>query len=209
MSPDSAAAPKKNPKAENHVRSPRGRESPIKRDSLGREHRLLRAATRIDHAILDRMMLRMDLGARRDYGIFLHIHYGVLQTLEPYWRDEDREDFFGMLHAVKQDIQALGAATPSISPVVHRPLLMSNKWGVAYVLRGSRLGTQFLRRGIPSGLPTAYFDFTPALTWLRFLEQLELIPADPNGASDDLIHGARVAFEIFTNVFTQALAGQP
>ncbi|MDP9088264.1 MAG: biliverdin-producing heme oxygenase [Pseudomonadota bacterium] len=207
---DLPAAPKKNSNAENDVRSPRGREPSIKHDALGRVHRLLRAATRADHALLDRMMLRIDLATPQDYGIFLQLHQRVLQTLEAYWREEDREDFAGMQRAVAQDIQALGIATsPTTRAVGHTPLLLSHQWGLAYVVRGSRLGAKFLRRGVPSGLPTAYLDFTPALTWPRFLEQLELIPEDSSGATrDDSIRGARVAFEIFAGVFTQALAGK-
>ena len=204
---DLAAAPTKDPSAKKEVRAQRDVNSPIKRNPLGTMHRLLRGATRVDHGNLDRMMLRIDLAAPQDYGFFLQAHQRVLETLEAYWREEDREDFSGMQRAVEQDIQALGVATSPTRPVEHTPLLLSNQRGIAYVVRGSRLGAKFLRRRVPSGQPTAYLDFTPALTWPRFLEQLELIAEDPSGATrDDSICGARVAFEIFTSVFTQALA---
>ena len=184
--------------------------APVNRDSLGRVHRLLRATTRVDHALLDRMMLRINLAVRQDYGIFLHIHHGALHALEPYWREEDREDFSGMLLAVQQDKQTLGIATLPTRPVLRTSLLLSHQWGISYVVRGSRLGAQFLRRRVPSELPTAYLDFTPALTWPQFLQQLELITEDPSHAiGDDSIRGAQVAFEIFTSMFTQAWAVEP
>ena len=155
-------------------------------------------------------MLRIDLAARPDYEIFLRVHQEVLQTLEAHWREEDQEDFSGMLRAVEQDIQALQIAAVPTRLVVHTPLLSSNQWGLAYVVRGSRLGAKFLRRGVTSGLPTAYLDFSPSLTWPRFLEQLELIPEGPTGVtSEDSIRGARIAFEIFSSGFTSALAREP
>ena len=208
---DRAAAPKNTSNADNDLRRGRERdEPPIKRDTLGRVHQLLRAATREDHALLDRMMLRINLAELQDYENFLHIHDGVMRALEPYWREEDRGDFFGMLQAVGQDRQALGIATLPTRRVSHTPLLLSHQWGIAYVVRGSRLGAALLRRQVPSDLPTAYLDFTPALSWPRFLEQLELSPEDPRQEIvTDSIRGAHVAFEIYTTMFTLAWAGEP
>lgn len=209
-SSDLVAAPKNASNAGNDLRSGRDREPPAKRDSLGSVQRLLRAATRADHALLDRMMLRINLDVRQDYGTFLHIHHGVMHALEPYWREVDREDFAGMLQAVAQDMQVLGIATLPTRRVFHTPILLSHQWGIAYVVRGSRLGATFLRRRVPSELPTAYLDFTPVLTWPRFLDQLERIPEDSRHAiRDDSVRGAHVTFEIFTSMFTQAWAGEP
>jgi heme oxygenase (biliverdin-IX-beta and delta-forming) len=174
--------------------------------SPGVLHRALRAATRSDHVLLDRLILRFDLTRREHYGLFLHLHYSALRNLEGDWSGEDRVDFAAMLRCVQSDLHALRIGTPPRSPSGRAPLHPNNRLGVAYVLRGSRLGAPFLRRRVPRQYPTAYLDFVPELSWTQFLVQLES-SSDPSRARHDheVVRGARITFEIFISVFNRSL----
>jgi heme oxygenase len=178
----------------------------VEAQSPGALRRTLRAATRSDHVILDRLILRFDLTRREHYGLFLHLHYSALTSLETDWRTEDRADFAIMLQRVRADLQTLRVTALPLHPMARQPLHASDRLGVAYVLRGSRLGAMPLRRRVPSRYPTAYLDFIPALSWTEFLVQLESStdPANSNH-EHDVIRGAKITFEIFVSLFNQAL----
>jgi heme oxygenase len=175
----------------------------------GALHRALRAATRSDHVSLDRLILRLDLTRRDHYGQFLHLHYSALRDLEADWSAEDQADFAAMLRCVQDDLHVLRIAAPPLSPGGRAALHAHNRLGVAYVLRGSRLGAPFLRGRVPRQYPTAYLDFMPTLSWSQFLAQLEA-SADPRRAGHDheIVRGARITFEIFINVFNRLLSNR-
>lgn len=180
--------------------------APVKAESPGVLHRALRAATRSDHVILDRLVLRFDFTRREHYGLFLQLHNSALRNLEADWRAEDRVDFAAMLRCVQSDLDALRIATLPIHQIGHASPHPSNRLGIAYVLRGSRLGATFLRRRVPSKYPTAYLDFEPALSWTQFLVQLESSSQPSNSNHDhDTIRGARITFETFVSLFNRAL----
>jgi heme oxygenase len=181
--------------------------APVNTETPGVVHRALRAATRSDDVSLDRLMLRFDLTRRDHYGRYLHLHYSVLRDLERDWSAEDQTDFAAMLRCVQSDLHALRIATPPLSPSGRAPLHTPNRLGVAYVLRGSRLAAPLLRRRVPRQYPTAYLDFVPALSWAKFLVQLESSP-DPARAGHDheIIRGARITFEIFISICNRVLS---
>jgi heme oxygenase len=183
-----------------------GMATPVNTGSPGVLHGALRAATRSDHVLLDGLILRFDLTRREHYGLFLHVHYSALRHLEADWLAEDQADFAGMLRCVQSDLHALQIATPARSPSGRAPLHPYDRLGVAYVLRGSRLGAPFLRRRVPRQYPTAYLDFMPELSWTQFLVQLES-SADPSRARHDheIVRGARITFEIFISILNRAL----
>jgi heme oxygenase len=175
-------------------------------ESPGVLHRALRAATRSDDVLLDRLVLRFDLTRRDHYGLFLHLNYSALRNLEADWSAEDQTDFAAMLRCVQSDLHTLRIALPPLSPSGRAPLHAHNRLGVAYVLRGSRLGAAFLRRRVPRQYPTAYLDFVPTLSWPQFLVQLET-PSDPPraGHEHEIVRGARITFEILISVFNRVL----
>jgi heme oxygenase len=107
-----------------------------------------------------------------------------------------------MLRCLQIDLEVLGCTTaaPPIAPREMASPAMG--LGIAYVVRGSRLGAAVSRRGIFGDLPTLYLDFVPALSWTEFLIQLETIAGDPN-ATDVAIRAARRAFSIFITEFTR------
>jgi heme oxygenase len=156
--------------------------------------------------MIDRMLLGFNLSRKPDYSLFLHIHYSALQGLEADWRPEDCEDFAEMLRRARADLHGLGVATSDLLPMPRTPGRQGNRVGVAYVIRGSRLGAAFLRRGVPSQFPSEYLDFAPAMTWTQFLQQLERPLEDPSsGDCQDAIQGARVTFETFASQYTRAV----
>jgi heme oxygenase len=179
--------------------------APVDSESPGVLHRALRASTRSDHVLLDRLILRFDLTRRDQYGLFLQLHCSALRNLEPDWAAEDQSDFAMMLRCVQTDLHALRIGTPPPSPSGRAQLHHQNRLGVAYVIRGSRLGAPFLRRRIPREYPTAYLDFMPALSWAQFLAHLES-SSEPREAGHDyeIVRGARITFEIFISVFNRA-----
>jgi len=141
----------------------------------------------------------------------MHIHFSALQDLEADWRPEDREDFGAMLKCLSADLQPLGVTASRVHAGARTPGLQNNRLGVAYVIRGSRLGAAHLRRTVPDAFPTAYLDFEPRLSWKQFLQQLDGNPPAPNadGTGDgtrDAVQGARIAFAAFADRGTQALA---
>jgi heme oxygenase len=179
----------------------------LSRDSLDTLHRSLRAATRSDHNVVDRLVTRLDFSRSEDYGRFLSIHQAVLQNLKAQWRPEDRDDFDAMSRGLQIDLRVLGfpAANPeSMSPI---PMSEGDSLGIAYVIRGSRLGSSVLRPRIASRFSTSYFDLVPTLSWVDFLAQLRSKSRDPNSeTSDAAIRGAKMTFEMFSRLLAQAPA---
>jgi heme oxygenase (biliverdin-IX-beta and delta-forming) len=176
--------------------------TPKVQPAIGLVHRVLRDATRIDHAQIDRMLLPFDLSKAEDYRIFLNIHFASLATLQADWRQQDRKDFEEMLHCVQVDLKTLGSeSTAPLMPP--RPATSpSQGLGIAYVVRGSRLGAAVLRRSVVGKLPTSYLDLVPGLPWKDFLRELESVTHDPNGMAE-AIRAARSTFSTFAAEFTR------
>ena len=90
------------------------------------------------------------------------------------------------------------------SPRAHAS--QSKGLGIAYVVRGSRLGAAVLRRAIVSNLPTSYLDFVPVLSWAEILVKIESIAGDPDGR-DDATRSARSTFNAFATEFKRLRGG--
>jgi len=169
--------------------------------------RTLRAETRGDHAILDEMISRLDLSRPSDYGRFLNLHYSALQALETEWRANDVEDFRVMTRCLQNDLRILGLAMPLDRPPARSASTVSNRLGIAYVIRGSRLGAGVLRRRVPLRWAASYLDFVPTLSWPRFIQDLERAAQDSGAFStDEVVDGARMTFRVFADLLTEALA---
>ena len=170
------------------------------RPPAGALHRILRAATRNDHALIDRMLLRFDLNRSADYIDFLNVHFAALLALQADWRPQDDADFTQMLNCLQVDLRRLGVQTATQPHSPRVPTSPANGVGIAYVVRGSRLGAAVLRRSITAEHPTSYLDFVPALSWSLFLVDLEVIVGQPNG-SNEVTAAAQGAFNVFVREF--------
>ena len=179
---------------------------------------LLREATAPAHGRVDDAFTRLRLGQRNDYREFLTAHASVILPLEVLagqsgagqilddWSSRRRTD------ALLNDLAALGLQPPP-------PLLLdshsggshgggsygSPAWvlGVLYVLEGSRLGAQVLRRRVLAGADTECWAATAYLShgigqglWPSFLIKLEASPY-AKGDTGPVIAGARDAFAAF------------
>ena len=169
---------------------------------VGPVHRLLRTATREDHASIDRMLLRFDLNRPDDYRIFLTIHQTALSALQAEWRPEDVADFSRMLDCLRADLKALGGTTATPPACGNGAASAARGLGIAYVVRGSRLGGAVLRRDIVGALPTSYLDFAPTLGWTKFLAELESIADIPN-AKQEAARAARDTFSAFAAEYSR------
>jgi heme oxygenase len=175
-------------------------------DPPGILHRSVRAATRTHHLAVDRLMARLDLGRREDYGFLLAVHHGVLQDLKPDWRPEDRDDFRAMSQKLQNDLSLLGFPTANLQSAYRAPLAQGDQLGIAYVIRGSRLGSSILRPRVAPQFSASYFDFAPALSWMQFLAQLQSASNDAKpGTGDAVIRGAKIVFEMYSRLLNRAL----
>jgi heme oxygenase len=170
----------------------------------------LRAGTRNDHALIDAKLLRLDLAKSQDYELLLAVHAESLQALAGVWRAEDGKDFQAMLGFLQSDLATLGSAMRTDFIPACIPASLGAGLGVAYVVRGSRLGAAILRRNVPASMPTSYLDFEPTLPWRDFLNQLELLVGDPAGTQAAML-AARSTFAVFLAASNrvQGLGGVP
>jgi heme oxygenase len=172
-------------------------------------HRLLRAATRQDHQIIDRIMSRIELADAAGYAEFLSIHFHSLQLLEPLWREEDRSDLSGMAECLRRDLRVLGVPADGARSADRESDSPACSLGIAYVIRGSRLGSGFLRRKVPAHFAQSYFDFVPLLSWTAFLQELRRFEADSTSSSrSEVVRGARMAFAAFQRQADQVAVPQ-
>jgi heme oxygenase len=179
---------------------------PMSRAPLSALHRSLRAATRSDHMEVDRLIGQLDLTRPECYGRLLSIHHAVLQDLKSEWRPEDRYDFRAMSRRLLNDLRVLGFSAANPQPMSRTPLAEGNQLGIAYVIRGSRLGASVLRPRIPLQFSASYFDFVPALSWIQFLAQLQSVSnAAEAEVNDAAIRGAKITFDLFSRLLTQAV----
>jgi heme oxygenase len=175
--------------------------------SIGALHGSLRTATRSDHIVVDRLIARLDLSRREEYARLLSIHHAVLQSLKAEWRRDDRDDFRAMSRRLQNDLRVLGFPTANLQSTTRAPLSSGGEWGIAYVIRGSRLGSNVLRPRIPSQFSASYFDFVPTLSWAEFLEQLQgASKEDEAETRRAAIRGAKITFDTFSRLLTQAPA---
>ena len=171
----------------------------------GSTRNILRQATQRDHELLDRSMGRLDLTDRADYGILLNVHYNALRALAGRWSVRDHPDFSGLLTCLENDLRALNCPFGHAVVAQAANAECPGQWGLAYVIRGSRLGAAILRNRVPAGYPTSYLEYAPILTWPEFLKQLDCEDRVINSrALGQIIRGAQRAFA----AFAAAAAGQ-
>jgi heme oxygenase len=111
-----------------------------------------------------------------------------------------------MSRRLQNDLRVLGFPTANPQSMLRSPLAAGNKLGIAYVIRGSRLGASVLRSRIPSQFSASYFDFEPTLSWVQFLAQLQSVAKSAEAeaeAGDAAIQGAKITFDLFSRLLTQ------
>ena len=170
----------------------------------------LKAATEDIHQALDDTLSRFDLADEADYARFLSIHARAIPPIEAAleeggigsvvdgWRRHRTE-------ALAADLAALGHGmpAPAAAPRVDG---VGALLGTAYVLEGSRLGGQLLRRKVGEGLPVTYLGQSNSTQpWAAVVAALDrhLYSANDLGEAKD---AARRCFALFLDVAREAAA---
>lgn len=156
-------------------------------------HSMLREATRAQHEALDATLSRFDLADASSYHRFLQVHHRALVVLLERCCVHDRRELAPLLALLEDD---LGLASAPAAPGIDLPPSDGTTVGVAYVLRGSRLGAVHLRRRVGAALPTRYLGHQVATSWTGFLTHMAAVPRNAR-STGEVIDAARMAFGVF------------
>jgi len=115
--------------------------------------RILRDATRGDHRSIDQQSPPSILPIAPAIACFSAIHHAALSHLAGRWRAQDQADFSGLLHCLAEDLRALGSLVGFPGTPERQRADSLRQWGIAYVIRGSRLGGAVLRQRVPAAIP--------------------------------------------------------
>jgi heme oxygenase len=160
-------------------------------------HARLKGATRRDHHRVDHSISRFNLACPVDYVAFLSINSAALASLRSRWRSADDADFNALAQSLTDDLSAMGGDHPPGLIPDPGPI---DGLGLAYVVRGSRLGSKVLRKRVAPGLPTAYLDFEPTLSWRQLLQQLDDAESGGIEAGEIIIAGAQATFAVYARL---------
>ena len=165
----------------------------------------LKTATDDVHSRLDALLSKLNLADRDDYTAFLAIQARVVppleQALESFGmrgivEDWDEHRRAGLLQS---DLSALGCAmseTLEIPPIE----TVSHALGSAYVMEGSRLGGQILRKSVGRRMPNSFlFPNGHKTAWPALVAAL-----DSNLDSQPLLDEAKTAARRTFSLFFEA-----
>jgi heme oxygenase len=138
----------------------------------------LRAITRDAHDRVDARFSTFDLSTLGGYADFLAAQAAAFLPIEaaldragagdllPDWLDRRRSG------ALKADLAALGRSSPEVATA---PAYAdeASVWGGIYVLEGSRLGGNVLRKGVAKELPKSFLAPPAKGSWGKFVAALE------------------------------------
>jgi heme oxygenase len=172
-------------------------------------HATVRVRTVGDHAMIDAAFSCLDLSDRADYLHFLRAHAGVLPAIEaalgvepslPPWRP--RTD------ALKWDLIAFGSDLPELCSIGAAGL--AEKFGLLYVIEGSRLGARLLLPRVGTGYSSHYLSalHQPG-EWRAFIQALDGRAAREGTAwLEGVVAGARHGFRLYGKSLAKALVPQ-
>ena len=170
-------------------------------------HAILKARTAAAHATIDADFSRFDLGCRDAYVDFLLAHARVLPAIEivlarepglPQWRQRT-----GLL---AEDLWAFGHDPPD-PMIVTGGSGLAEKFGLLYVMEGSRLGGHLLSRRVGRGFSKQFLSAVhlPG-EWRAFIEALEDRAEVENGRwLEGAVAGASRGFDLYALSARRAL----
>lgn len=174
-------------------------------------HAILKARTAAAHAAIDADFSRFDLGCRDAYVRFLLAHARVLPAIEgilarepglPQWRR--RTDL------LLEDLRASGRDLPD--PIIEtRSLDLAEKFGLLYVVEGSRLGGRLLSRRVGRGFSKRFLSAAhlPG-EWRALITALEGRAGVENGPwLEGVVAGASRGFDLYALSALQELSRSP
>jgi heme oxygenase (biliverdin-IX-beta and delta-forming) len=161
-------------------------------------HAIVKARTAAAHARVDAAFGRFDLGRRESYVRFLQAHGRVVPAVEaalgqgglPQWRPRTG--------CLQSDLAACAHTLPlPIADVL--PQDDAERFGLLYVLEGSRLGGRLLLRRVGPGFPARYLAaiHRPG-EWRAFTRALDARAAAGDGAwVESMVAGALHGFALY------------
>lgn len=158
---------------------------------------MLRAATVADHDMVDARFGGFALDDVADYRRFLRAHGRALPAAEAVLAaDQALPNWRRRTALLREDLAALGEAMPKQLPFAGDG---AARWGILYVIEGSRLGGQLLARNVPAGLPAAYLAARHVSgEWRGLLDAIETRAAAEDGAwHTAVVAGARATFALY------------
>lgn len=175
----------------------------------------LREASAADHARVDQVYSRFDLGRIEGYTAFLQAQSACVAPIEAAITAAAEQP--GMIGAnlldwphrqraalLEADLHELGArgAPAALAPAINGPDALL---GCLYVLEGSRFGGAMLRRRLPDGAPSRFLggQGQPG-AWRQLVEALDRRLTTPRRL-DAAIHASRAVFQCFENAGRKAL----
>jgi heme oxygenase len=166
----------------------------------------LRDTTHAEHVLLDQSMSLLDLSTAHGYSLFLQTHVAAMQRLRLSYRPQDRRDFANLIRRARRDLGSFSGCRMAEPRGMAGPHDEALALGIGYVIRGSRLGAQVLRKRASSEFPTSFLDYATGIPWPHFVTQLDEFGARTDAASRDrVLAGAKLAFEIYAQACRGAL----
>ena len=164
-------------------------------------HTIVKARTAAAHATIDAVYSRFDLGNQNSYIIFLQTHARVVPAIEAALADwADLPPWRPRTPLLMRDLDGFGYRLP-------KPLAASEtsgldeKFGLLYVLEGSRRGARLLLRRVGSGFPSHYLSAThePG-EWRAFVEALDdRAKAEDVTWLEGVVAGASLGFQLYAS----------
>jgi heme oxygenase (biliverdin-IX-beta and delta-forming) len=165
-------------------------------------HARLKARTAAAHARVDAAFGRFDLGRRESYVRFLQAHGRVVPAVEAALGQggplDGLPDWRLRTGCLESDLAAFGHTLPlPIADVL--PQGSGERFGLLYVLEGSRLGGRLLLRRVGAGFPARYLAAVhqPG-EWRAFTRALDDRAAAEDGAwVEAMVAGALHGFALY------------
>jgi len=162
-------------------------------------HAIVKARTAAAHRRIDAAYSGFDLSHGDSYITFLQAHARVLPPIEaalghgpnlPRWRPRSA--------LLSQDLVTFGVY-PSKPLVVSETLGIAEKFGLLYVLEGSRLGGRILLRRVGVGYSSHFLSAKHELgEWFAFTEALDARASAENADwLEGVVAGANHGFQLY------------
>jgi heme oxygenase (biliverdin-IX-beta and delta-forming) len=170
-------------------------------------HAVLRATTAGQHALIDVALSRFDLTDRNSYVKFLLAHAAVLPPIEKALAaDSSLPPWRARTEALKLDLASFGHGMPP--PLSIEMSSLAEKFGLLYVIEGSRLGGRLLLSRVAPAFSSNYLGaiHEPG-EWRAFIDALEeRASAEHSGWLDCVAVGAGRGFQLYAESVARVLA---
>lgn len=165
-------------------------------------HAIVKARTVAAHNRVDAAFGRFDLGRRASYVRFLRAHGRVVPAVEAALRQDGLPNWLPNWRPrtafLESDLAAFGEKLPlPIASVL--PSGAAERFGLLYVLKGSRLGGRLLLRRVGAGFSAQYLSAThkPG-EWRAFTRALDARAAAEDGEwVEAMVAGALHGFALY------------